>query len=215
MRRFAFNEFVSFLAVPGGALISWLLLPLHVWGLDGWRWVAIIGASGAVFVWFIRRAIPESPRWLEQHGRTEEAARVMDDIEARVCAETGRELPPVELVEGETEQAAGSWMEMWRQPYRSRTILLIVFQVLQAVGYYGFASWVPTFLISQGIAVTKSLQYTFLMAIASPLGPLLGRALRISLSASGRSPGRPSSSPRADCYSRGNAARSAWSSLVC
>ena len=173
---FAFNEFVSFLAVPAAALISWLLLPLHVWGLDGWRWVAIIGASGAVFVWFIRRAIPESPRWLEQHGRTEEAARVMDDIEARVCAETGRELPPVELVEGETEQAAGSWMEMWRQPYRSRTILLIVFQVLQAVGYYGFASWVPTFLISQGIAVTKSLQYTFLMAIASPLGPLLGRS---------------------------------------
>jgi putative MFS transporter len=52
---------------------------------------------------------------------------------------------------------------------------LIAFQVLQAVGYYGFASWVPTFLISQGIAVTKSLQYTFLMAIASPLGPLLGK----------------------------------------
>jgi putative MFS transporter len=174
-QAFAFNEFVSFLAVPAAALISWLLLPLRFWGLDGWRWVAIIGASGAVFVWFIRRAIPESPRWLEQHGRREEAARVMDDIEARVRAETGKELPPVEIVKGATAQGAGSWAEMWRRPYRSRTILLIAFQVLQAVGYYGFASWVPTFLISQGIAVTKSLQYTFLMAIASPLGPLLGK----------------------------------------
>src|SRR5580692_4787299 len=115
-QAFAFNEFVSFLAVPAAALISWLLLPLRFWGLDGWRWVAIIGASGAVFVWFIRRAIPESPRWLEQHGRREEAARVMDDIEARVRAETGKELPPVEIVKGATGQGAGSWAEMWRRP---------------------------------------------------------------------------------------------------
>jgi MFS transporter, putative metabolite:H+ symporter len=61
-RAFAFNQFISFLAVPLAALVSWLLVPLRIWGIDGWRWVALLGASGAIFVWFIRRALPESPR---------------------------------------------------------------------------------------------------------------------------------------------------------
>ena len=38
--------------------------------------------------------------------------------------------------------------------------MLIVFQVLQVVGYYGFTSWVPTLLLAQGITVTRSLAYT-------------------------------------------------------
>jgi len=49
--------------------------------------------------------------------------------------------------------------------------------VFQAVGFYGFSNWVPTLLIAQGIAVTQSLQYTFIIAIAAPFGPLLGAAL--------------------------------------
>ena len=87
---FAFQQFICFLAVPIAALISWYLVPRHPWGLDGWRWVALIGASGAIFVWFIRRAMPESPRWLEQQGRHEEADRLMTQIENRVRAETGK-----------------------------------------------------------------------------------------------------------------------------
>jgi putative MFS transporter len=51
--------------------------------------------------------------------------------------------------------------------------MMIVFNLLQTIGYYGFASWVPTLLISQGITVTKSLQYTFMIAITAPIGPLL------------------------------------------
>jgi putative MFS transporter len=65
-------------------------------------------------------------------------------------------------------------LEIWRQPYLGRTIMLIVFNLFQAAGYYGFASWVPTLLISQGISVTTSLGYTFLIAIAAPFGPLAG-----------------------------------------
>ena len=51
--------------------------------------------------------------------------------------------------------------------------MLIVFNLFQTVGFYGFANWVPTFLIKQGIAVTASLGYTFVIAIAAPFGPLL------------------------------------------
>jgi putative MFS transporter len=83
-------------------------------------------------------------------------------------------LPPPEVVAGEAEQKAGAWSEMWSAPYRGRTIMLVIFQLVQTIGYYGFNSWVPQLLISQGIEVTRSLVYTFIIAIAAPVGPLLG-----------------------------------------
>ena len=175
-QAFAFNQVLSFSAVPVAALVSAVLVSRHLLGLDGWRWVAIIGASGAIFIWFIRRAIPESPRWLEQQGRIEEADHIMDQIEQRVRSETGAPLPEPRLVEGDVYPAHGSLKEIWNKTYRARTALLIVFHVLQPIGYYGFASWVPTLLLAQGVDITQSLRYTFVMALASPLGPLVGMA---------------------------------------
>ncbi|HLH09668.1 MAG TPA: MFS transporter [Terriglobales bacterium] len=175
-RAFAFNQFLSFSAVPLAALISALLVPRHLFAIDGWRWVVIIGSSGAVFIWFIRRPIPESPRWLEQRGQLERADRIMDEIERRVRSETTEALPEPKLVEGETSGGHGSLGEIWNTRYRGRTALLIIFHVLQPIGFYGFASWVPTLLLAQGVGVTQSLQYTFVMALASPLGPLVGMA---------------------------------------
>src|ERR1700728_3478576 len=61
-----------FIAVPVVAFIAWQLVPLTILGLDGWRWVVIIGSLGAAVIWWIRRNLPESPRWLDQHGRTAE-----------------------------------------------------------------------------------------------------------------------------------------------
>jgi MFS transporter, putative metabolite:H+ symporter len=175
-RAFAFNQFLSFSAVPVAALIAALLVPRHIGGLDGWRWVVIIGSSGAIFIWFIRRPIPESPRWLEQRGQLQRADRIMDEIEQRVRSETGKPLPTARLVAGDAYTGRGSLREIWNSRYRARTILLIVFHLLQPIGFYGFASWVPTLLIAQGVGVTQSLQYTFVMALASPLGPLVGLA---------------------------------------
>jgi putative MFS transporter len=54
--------------------------------------------------------------------------------------------------------------------------MMIAYNLLQTIGYYGFATWVPTLLLSRGITVTKSLEYTFIIAIANPIGPLLGMA---------------------------------------
>ena len=51
--------------------------------------------------------------------------------------------------------------------------MLVVFQLAQTIGYYGFSSWVPTLLIASGIRITASLQYSFVIAIFAPVGPLL------------------------------------------
>jgi putative MFS transporter len=171
---FAYNQFVMFTAVPVVAFLSWQLVPLTVFGIDGWRWVVVIGSVGAFAIWWIRRKLPESPRWLEQHGRIAEAERIVAEMERQTQTETGRALPPPEIVAGETARKSGSWTEMWSRVYRGRTIMLVLYNLFQTVGYYGFSSWVPSLLISQGIGVTKSLAYTFIIAVAAPIGPLVG-----------------------------------------
>ena len=130
-RAFACEQAVGFVAVPVVAFLAYLLVPHAPFGLDGWRWVVLIGAHGALFVWWIRRELPESPRWLAQQGRVEEADRIMRALEAKVEAEYGRPLPPP----APAEPPRGSFRDMWVQPYRSRTIMMTIFNVFQTVGF--------------------------------------------------------------------------------
>ena len=171
-KAFAFTSLIGTSAYPLTAFLAWAFVPVAPLGVDGWRWVTIIGAAGAIIAWFLRLGLPESPRWLAQHGRREEAERITAMIEGRVEASTGRPLPPPHILEDEVETGKGSFSEMFKEPYRNRTIMLIIFQLLQTVGYYGFTSWVPTLLLAQGITVTKSLAYTIIIAAANPLGSL-------------------------------------------
>ncbi len=170
---FAYNQFVMFTAVPAVAFLAWQLVPMAVFGIDGWRIVVIIGSIGAFVIWWIRRSLPESPRWLEQHGRAAEAAAIVADLENKIRVD-GVDLPPPQPVAGEAMRKTGAWSEMWSAAYRVRTVMLVIYNLFQTVGYYGFSSWVPTLLISQGIGVTKSLAYTFIIAVAAPVGPLIG-----------------------------------------
>lgn len=178
-RAFAVNQVVQFSAIPLVALISWLLVPRTPFGIAGWRWVVLAGSVSAIFVWFIRRRIPESPRWLIDRGHLSEAERAVAKMEERVAAELGAELPPV-AVEASADVSAGahvSFMGIFQPPYLARTLMLMVFQLAQTIGYYGFGSWVPTLLIAAGIRTTDSLQYSFIIAISAPLGPLLLRGI--------------------------------------
>lgn len=170
-KAFALGQTIQFCAVPAVALLAWLLVPRSPLGLDGWRWVVLTGAAGAVAAWWIRRLVPESPRWLAQHGRLDEAERVLADLEARCEAELGGPLPAPSPPEA--RKSAGNFREIFSGAYRSRTLMLVIFNIFQTVGFYGFSNWVPTLLIGRGIGIASSLEYTFIIAIAAPFGPLL------------------------------------------
>jgi MFS transporter, putative metabolite:H+ symporter len=172
-RAFACEQAVGFTAVPVVALLSYLLVPYKVLGLDGWRWVVISGAHGALFVWFIRRALPESPRWLAQKGRLEEADRVMSKLEEAVAKEILLPLPEAPS-QSRPVSSGQTFFDIWKAPYAKRTTMMITFNVCQTVGFYGFANWVPTLLVKQGITLTTSLLYSSIIAVSAPVGPLIG-----------------------------------------
>ena len=172
-KAFAFCQVVQFSVVPVVALLGWLLVPRHPLGLDGWRWVTLIGSAGALASWWLRRGLPESPRWLALHGRDTEAESVMSDLEARISRDIQGALP----APGRPLPARGGrsrFAEIFRPPHRKRTIVMSVFNLMQTIGFYGFGAWVPTLLIAKGIHITTSLEYAFVIAIANPVGPLVG-----------------------------------------
>jgi len=186
-RAFALNQSIQFAAVPIVGFICSELGPRTLFGaagvgaagagaagagVAGWRCVILIGALGALIVWRLRRHIPESPRWLEQQGRTREAEVVVAGLEAQVTANLGRPLPTPTPAPGE-EPSEGHLREIFAPPFRSRMIMLAVFNFFQTVGFYGFGNWVPKLIEASGADVLHSLQYSAAIAIAYPIGPLL------------------------------------------
>jgi putative MFS transporter len=173
-RAFAYYQFIEFCIVPVVALLGWLLVPYEPLGLAGWRWVALIGSVGALAAWWLRLGLPESPRWLSLHGQEERAEKIMRDIEARVARDTGVDaLPPAPASTGPV-LTRSRFTELLKPPYGKRTAMLSVFNLMQTIAFYGFGSWVPSLLIAKGIHVTTSLQYSFIIALANPVGPFLG-----------------------------------------
>jgi len=167
----AFSQFITYWAVPVVAFLAYLLVPTHFL-MAGWRWVVLIGALGSIVVWWIRWGLPESPRWYENSGQHDKADELMTRMEQTIERESGP-LPAVKPGVIAVERK-GKFAEIWAPPYRSRTIMLLIFNLFQTVGFYGFAAWVPTLLVSEGVTLLHSLLYTFIMALANPLGPIIG-----------------------------------------
>jgi putative MFS transporter len=170
-RAFAINQAVMFAAVPVVAALAWWLVPLSPYGIDGWRWVVLIGAAASMVIWILRLFVPESPLWLARHGRIEEAAKILRTLEASAGAAAPRLSKP-EMLQARVAPKAG-YAELFRPPYLSLVVLFMIFNLCQAFGVYGFANWVPALLVEKGITVTKSLQYSFIIAFAYPIAPLL------------------------------------------
>ena len=120
-----------------GAIV--LLDPALMHAEYGWRLAFIIGAVIGSVVLLLRRFIPESPRWLMTHGRPEEAAAVVAQLERRVERETGSALPPVPPGRLRLHRHKGGWfgesVRVLLRDYRRRTMLGVALMSSQAFCY--------------------------------------------------------------------------------
>ena len=160
---------VGFVGVPVVGFLARILVPLAPLGIDGWRWVFAAGSLGGAIVWFLRRQLPESPRWLESRGRFAEADAIVAALEGR-AATAAREVPASDRP---TPAARASVAELFSPHYAGRMIVLWIFQIFQSVGYYGFGTLVPLVLTQKGFSVVNSLTYVSLVYVGYPLGSAL------------------------------------------
>jgi putative MFS transporter len=160
---------VNIVASSGGFAVSQVGLLVIPW--FGWRAMFIIGGLGALWVWWLRRTLPESPRWLEAAGRLDEAEQVVASIEHEAAA--GATLPPV-IAAPPAPVGRVKLSVLFKPPVLHRTLLAIAVNVVVLVCSYSFTAWIPTFFVKEGFSVTRSLTFNAVMSGGAIAGPLLG-----------------------------------------
>ncbi len=164
-------------SLPVSALASTLLIPRI-----GWRIMFVIGGIGALIVWYLRKAMPESPRWLESIGRAEEAETILLRIEIEVTRQ-GVVLPePAPTTAVGTMRGVGT---LFQPPLLSRTMVGFLTLIVENTLIYGFVSWLPTFFVQQGLSIATSFKFSFLMSMGAPVGAAIAAVSADSL---GRKP---------------------------
>jgi MFS family permease len=148
------------------------ILPYRI----GWRACFALGATLGVVILFTRRHVPESPRWLLMHGHSEEAERVVSEIEAHVRA-AGHDLAPVTKRVRVDTHADTSWARIFRVlfvEHRRRAVLGLVLMVAQAFAYNGvFFTYALVLGRFYGVPADNIGLYLLPFAFGNLLGPIL------------------------------------------
>ena len=156
--------------LPAANAAGYFLIPQF-----SWRVMFLIAGIGAIFVWFLRKQMPESPRWLESRGRAEEAEATLAKIEAEVSGQFGA-LPAVARVR-DLRTPDLPMSRLFSRDLIGRTLTAALSQVAVNVAVYGMIAWIPTFLVKQGLTVVQSLGFTTLMTVGGPFGALVAFVL--------------------------------------
>lgn len=171
-RRGRYQALILGVGLLGIPVMSWFARFVVPLGVDGWRWVFVLGAVGIVAAAAMTRLLPESVRWLDAHGREDDAARVVAGLEREAREAVGDELPPPVVAPPATSEPA-RLRELFAGSLRSRTLLLTLVWIFGILGFYGFNAWVPTLLATKGYNVVESLTYTAVLSIGAVPGALL------------------------------------------
>jgi MFS family permease len=162
-----------------GSLATIFLLNGHFLApTKAWRFVFVIGASLGLIIIFVRRFIPESPRWLMTHGQKESAERIVQSVEKEVEKTSRKKLPKSEgkpltiRVRHHTP-----WREIWytmAHKNRDRSLLGLSLMVAQAFFYNAiFFTYALLLIRFYEVPAERVGYYLLPFELGNVMGPLL------------------------------------------
>ena len=165
------------LGVILGSLIAVGFLSDSVFGLRlGWRLAFLSGIPIALMVLYLRRNIPESPRWLLTHRRDAEAKAVIDTIERSVEQQFGK-LSVVEgtvRLERSSKSVAAKIGVLFNAKHRGRALLCLGLTMAQSLFYNSvFFSSTLILLRFYGVSAAHAGVLFLPIALANFIGPVL------------------------------------------
>jgi MFS transporter, putative metabolite:H+ symporter len=138
------------------------LVAIFVLPQFGWRGAFVVAALPALYVAYLRSALPESPRYLAQRGRTAEA----DAIVRRVERAGGDALLTLGAAVAPARSGRTGIAELWSPALAKRTAMLWILWFGIVFTYYGIFLYVPSLLAARGLSEVRSNEFFFLSTIA-------------------------------------------------
>jgi len=164
-------------AAVGAAGSVWLLDPRLLPPDIGWRIAFGTGAVLGLFILYLRRFLPESPRWLMTHGRIEEAEKVVAEIEQRV-AQSGVPIPSATTADialvAPVHVSLAIVARTLLRAYPGRTALGVALMAAQAF-FYNAIFFTYALILTRffGVAADRVGLYILPFALGNFMGPLL------------------------------------------
>ncbi|HUG56087.1 MAG TPA: MFS transporter [Candidatus Limnocylindrales bacterium] len=156
------ESFWAYGTIAAGLIAVFLMPFFESVGITGWRGAFLVGALPALYVAYLRRALPESPRFLVSRGRHAEA----DAVVRRVEREGGGAIITVAAPEPPPAVRKATLGDLWSPAYARRTLMLWVLWFGIVFTFYGIFLWIPSILAERGLTDVRSNQFFFLSTLA-------------------------------------------------
>ena len=159
-------------AFPVGLIVA-AVLSLSILPTFGWRALFAVGIVPAILLFFVRRYMPESVRFLLSKGRVREAEQTVAHIETEALGRqrTAGELQSMPQVRPELAVKTGvTVLELFTEGRALRTVLIWIVSFGFFWSSNGILFMLPTILTQQGIPLTRAIAYQLVQAIGGVLG---------------------------------------------
>lgn len=144
----------------------------------GWQWLFVIGALPAVLALWLRRLVPESPRWLAAHGKLDEADRELSKIESAIVKDGFQPVASLSNNIPRIVKDNARWRDLFGADYLARTLTAWALAFATSLVGYGLLAWLPTIYRNvYHLPIDRTLQYAFISYFVGLFGALSGALL--------------------------------------